>query len=142
MSLNISNRLERLRHSLVEKEIDGIFVSQPENRYYLSGFDGSSGYLLITPQNTVLATDFRYVEQAKGQAPDYRVFQITGNTPEWFPRLVAELGLSRLGFEAGDITFAMYRQLSDILNETESRLQLVPVAWLNQGLPEVAQSHQ
>jgi len=134
MSLNISNRLERLRHSLVEKEIDGIFVSQPENRYYLSGFDGSSGYLLITPQNTVLATDFRYIEQAKGQAPDYQVFQITGNTPEWFPRLVSELGLNRLGFEAGDITFAMYRQLSDILNETESRLQLVPVDGLVESL--------
>ena len=127
MSPNITDRLQRLRQKLAEKKIDGIFISQPENRYYLSGFDGSSGYLLITPRDTVLATDFRYIEQAKVQAPSYRIFQITNNTADWFPRLVAEMGLSRLDFEAKDITFAFYRQLSDILNKAQSRLQLVPV---------------
>ena len=86
MSLNIANRLNGLRQSLIEKEIDGILVSQPENRYYLSGFDGSAGYLLITPQDTILATDFRYVEQVKLQAPDYQIFQITNNTADWFPQ--------------------------------------------------------
>ena len=126
MSLKITNRLQKLRQKLAEKKIDGIFVSQPENRYYLSGFNGSSGYLLITPQNAVLATDFRYLEQAKGQAPDYQIFRITNNTADWFPRLVSETDLSRLAFEAKDITFALYRQLSDILDKARSRLQLVP----------------
>ncbi|MFC2004058.1 M24 family metallopeptidase [Chloroflexota bacterium] len=134
MRLGITNRLKKLRQSLVEKEIDAIFVSQPENRYYLSGFDGSSGYLLITPQDAVLATDFRYIEQAKTQAPDYQIFQIIGNMPDWFPRLVAGLNSSRLGFEAGDITFAMYRQLSDILNKAQFRLKLVPVDGLVESL--------
>jgi len=134
MSLKITSRLEKLRQSLDEKEIDGIFVSQPENRSYLSGFDGSSGCLLITPQDTILATDFRYIEQAKTQAPDYQVFKITNNVPDWFPRLIAEVNLNRLGFEAGDITFAMYRQLSDTLSKAQSRLQLVPVNGLVESL--------
>ena len=142
MSLNIANRLKRLRQSLVEKEVDGILVSQPENRYYLSGFDGSSGYLLITPQDTVLATDFRYVEQARAQAPDYQIFQITGGTPDWFPRLVADLSLSSLGFEAGHITFAMYRQLSDILDKTESRLKIVPVNGLVESIRAVKEPEE
>ncbi|MFC2025385.1 M24 family metallopeptidase [Chloroflexota bacterium] len=134
MSLRVSSRLQKLRQQLAEKEIDGILISQPENRYYLSGFDGSSGYLLVTPQDTILATDFRYIEQAKAQAPDYKVFQITGNMPDWFPQLVAEPNLSRLGFEAGHITFATYRQLSDILNKAQSRLQLVPIDGLVESL--------
>ncbi|MFC2071316.1 M24 family metallopeptidase [Chloroflexota bacterium] len=134
MSLKVTNRLQKLRQKLAEKEVDGIFISQPENRYYLSGFDGSAGYLLITPQNTVLATDFRYLEQARVQAPDYQIFKITGNMPDWFPRLVAELNLSRLGFEAGHVTFALYRQLSDILNKAQSRLKLIPVDWLVESL--------
>ncbi len=75
-SLKISNRLQKLRQGLAEKEIDAILISQPENRYYLSGFDGSSGSLVITPQNAILATDFRYIEQAKAQAPDYEIFRI------------------------------------------------------------------
>ncbi len=142
MSLNIANRLKRLHQKLAEKELDGIFVSQPENRYYLSGFNGSSGYLLITPQNTVLATDFRYIEQAKAQASDYQIFQITGSTPDWFPQLVAELNLSRLGFEADHVTFAMYRQLSDTLNKAQSRLQLVPVDGLVESLRAIKEPEE
>ncbi|MDP6632580.1 MAG: aminopeptidase P family N-terminal domain-containing protein, partial [Dehalococcoidales bacterium] len=73
MSLKTAKRLERLRQSLAEKELDGIFISQADNRYYLSGFNGSAGYLLITAKDTILATDFRYVEQVKRQSPDYQL---------------------------------------------------------------------
>ena len=132
--MKIGNRLQKLRQKLAEKEIDAIFISQPENRYYLSGFDGSSGYLLITPQNTILATDFRYIEQAKRQAPDYEIFLTSGNIADWFPGLVAGLNLRKLGFEAGHITFAVYQQLTDTLSRGKSKLTVVPtdglVEWL------------
>ncbi len=123
----MKSRLQKLRQRLAEQEIDAIFISQPENRYYLSGFDGSSGYLLITPQNRILATDFRYIEQAKRQAPDYEIFRSSGDMGDWFPGLVVELNLRKLGFEAGDITFAVYQQLTDTLNRVESKLRLVPL---------------
>jgi len=132
--MSLKNRLQKLRQGFAEKEIDAIFISQPENRRYLSGFDGSSGYLLITPQNTILATDFRYIEQAKIQAPDCEIFQIIGDIVDWFPKLVAELNLRKLGFEAGHITFALHRQLSDILNKAQSQLRLIPVDGLVESL--------
>ncbi len=122
MTLKTANRLARLRRALADKELDGIFVSQPENRHYLSGFDGSAGFLLITPEQAILATDFRYVEQAKRQAADYEIFQIAGETGDWFPRLVNDLNLARLGFEADDISFAAYRQLADALKQSKPRL--------------------
>ncbi len=125
--MNVKSRLNKLRQKLAENEVDAFFVSQPENRYYLSGFDGSDGFLLITPQDTILATDFRYIEQAKRQAPDYEIFQITNDIADWFPRLVAELNWSRLGFEAGHITFALHQQLTDALNKAKSQLKLVSV---------------
>ena len=77
--MKTNNRLQKLRRLLPEKEVDAILVSQPENRYYLSGFDGSAGYLLITNQDAILATDSRYIEQAKRQAHDYELFHITNN---------------------------------------------------------------
>ena len=129
----ITDRLKRLRQALAEKEVDGILVSQPENRYYLSGFGGSSGYLLITPQDNILATDFRYTEQAKLQSPEYQVFQITGDMTDWLPQLLTELKIGRLGFEAGHVTLATYRQLSDIL-KTARDLQLVPLDGLVESL--------
>jgi len=127
MGLNTANRLARLRQKLTEKELDGIFISQPENRFYLSGFHGSAGYLFITVKDAILATDFRYIEQAKAQAPDYQVFRITGKLEEWFPRLTGELNTRHLGFESEQVTFAFHHQLTDILGKTGSKLQLVPV---------------
>ncbi|MBI4296058.1 MAG: aminopeptidase P family N-terminal domain-containing protein, partial [Chloroflexi bacterium] len=58
--MKINDRLQRLSQKFAEKEIDAILISQPENRYYLSGFDGSAGFLLLTAQKAVLATDSRY----------------------------------------------------------------------------------
>jgi len=136
------SRLQKLRRGLAEKEIEAIFISQPENRRYLSGFNGSSGYLLITTQNTILATDFRYIEQARMQAPDYEIFQIIGGIVDWFPRLVAELNLKKLGFEAEHITFARYQQLSDILNKAQSQLRLIPVDGLVESLRAVKEPEE
>ncbi len=131
--MNITNRVTKLRQALSEKDLDGVFISQPENRYYLSGFGGSAGFLLITPKETILATDFRYVEQVKVQAPDYRLFQIAGPLADWFPKLIDGLNLKRLGFEGGDVTFALYKQLSDTLSKSQSLLQLIPT----DGLVEI-----
>ena len=102
--MNIRNRIEKLRAVLVEKELDGIFISQPENRHYLSGFNGSAGYLVVTVQETILATDFRYYEQVKIQAPDYALFELTGKVSEWFPNLTGLPGLQKLGFESSPST--------------------------------------
>jgi Xaa-Pro aminopeptidase len=142
MSQKTDNRRQKLRQSLAEKELDGILVSQPDNRYYLSGFNGSSGFLLITPQDTILATDFRYTEQARGQAADYEIVQITGDIADWFPKLVTDLNLNTLGFEAEDITFAIYRQLTDTLNKTESKLRLVATNGLIESLRAVKEPEE
>lgn len=134
MSQRIANRLQKLRQKLTEKEIDAIFISQPENRYYLSGFWGSAGYLLISQKDAILATDFRYIEQAKIQSPDFSIFRITGEVSEWFPKLVGELSLGKLGFEAGHVTFELYRKLTAALSEKQSPLKLIPQEGLVESL--------
>jgi Xaa-Pro aminopeptidase len=124
--MNIANRVTKVRQSIAEKELDGILISQAENRYYLSGFGGSAGYLLITPKDTILATDFRYYEQVKVQAPDYRLFQQAGPLTDWFPKLLDGLNIKRLGFEAGDVTYNLYKMLSDAIGKARLPLQLIP----------------
>ncbi|MBA7704983.1 Aminopeptidase YpdF [subsurface metagenome] len=141
--MNLKSRLQNLRHKLEEQELDGIFVSQPENRYYLSSFDGSAGFLLITPQNVVLATDFRYIEQARTQASDYEIFRITStNFAAWLPQLAADLNLMRLGFEAGHVTFTMYQRLTEALKKGQSRLSLVPIDGLVESLRAIKEPEE
>jgi Xaa-Pro aminopeptidase len=142
MNLNTANRLAKLRQKLTEKELDGIFISQPENRFYLSGFNGSAGYLFITTKNAILATDFRYIEQAKAQAPDYQIFQITGKLEEWFPRLTGEINTKRLGFESGDVTFGFYEQLTEVLTKAGSKVQLVPIEGLVESIRTIKEPEE
>jgi Xaa-Pro aminopeptidase len=140
--MSLKNRVEKLRQVLTEKDIDGIFISQAENRRYLSGFNGSAGYLLITPKEKILATDFRYKTQAKNQAPDYELFSADGDISHWFPKLAAELKLKRLGFEAGDISFARHRQLCDILNKGKSQLKLIPIEGMVESLRAIKEPEE
>ena len=142
MSLKIKDRIQKLRQGLGEKEIDGIFISQPENRRYLSGFDGSAGFLVITPKDKILATDFRYLAQAKSQASDYEIFPISNDISHWFPKLVAELDVKRLGFEAGHLTFSLHRRLCDILNKGKSQLKLIPVDGMVESLRAIKEPEE
>ncbi|RJO62180.1 MAG: M24 family metallopeptidase [Dehalococcoidia bacterium] len=108
-------RLQKLRTTLSEKNIPAILISQPENRYYLSCFSGSAGYLLITQEKQILATDFRYIEQVKRQSPGFSLFEIKGEMSAWFPAFISGLGLKELFFESEDITFDRYSKLKKII---------------------------
>ena len=129
-----NSRLQKLRDRLAENELDAIMVSQPENRRYLSGFDGSSAFLLISRGKAVLATDFRYTEQALNQAPDYEILRIANNITDWFPGLVSDSKVKRLGFEAGDITIDLHQKLTDALHKKKVLTELVPVNGLVEAL--------
>jgi len=130
----MNNRLQKLRSQFAEREIDAIFITQSENRRYLSGFDGTAGYLLITAQEAILATDFRYTEQAAREAPGFEILRITNNIADWFPGLVRDAGIKRLGFEAADVTFNLHRQLSNALTKKKVTARLVPVNGLVESL--------
>jgi len=129
----VNQRLKKLRDKLTEKEIDAIFITQADNRRYLSGFHGTAGYLIITDKQAILATDFRYTEQAKSEAPDFIIQRITGGVGVWLPALANELKIKRLGFEGGDVTYDFHRQLRRALNKGREAARLIPL----NGLVEV-----
>lgn len=97
-------RLTKLRNTLPEQELDAILISQPENRRYLSGFSGSAGWLIVSAERAVLATDFRYYEQVQLEAPDFELAKIGNKFPDLLPGLLSEAGVRRLGFESQDVT--------------------------------------
>ena len=142
MVQNANNRQQRLLQSLAEKGLDSMLVSQPENRYYLSGFNGSAGFLLITPKDTILATDFRYVEQARQQAPGCEVVRISGDMADWVPRLASDFDLRVLGFEAGHITFTLYHQLTGVLKKAGTGLKLTATEGLVESLRAIKEPEE
>ncbi len=116
--MSVSAKLQRLRSALAEQELDGVLISNDENRRYLSGFTGSAGYLVISATDAVLGTDFRYVEQAGNQSPDYRVERLAGGS-DWLAKLASEMGIGRIGFESQDLTVHSHAAFQKAIDETE-----------------------
>lgn len=124
----MSDRLARLRARMAELGLDGFLVGSPvedtfhthaANRRYLSGFTGSTGWLLITLEAAFIAVDFRYWEQAEREAPGFTLFRTQGFLEKWLPSLLGEANLSgkkKLGFPPGDITVASYQAMKKALD--------------------------
>ena len=137
----IGQRLDNLRAVIDEKGIDGLLISDGENRRYLSGFVGSAGYLFVTSESAVLATDFRYTEQAAEQAPDFRVDRISGKL-DWLPGLCAEFGVKKLGFEADDITVSQFERFKQAFGDKGSETSLEATTGLTLELRAVKDEHE
>ena len=65
--LDVSGRLDRLRESFPDAGVDGLLVTAAANIRWLTGFTGSAGLLLVTPQRAVLTSDGRYRTQSEEQ---------------------------------------------------------------------------
>jgi Xaa-Pro aminopeptidase len=135
-------RLQKLRASIAETGLDALLVSQPENRRYLSGFTGSAAWLLISEQNAVLATDFRYIRQARAQAPHFEIIQTKRELRDWLPGLAADSGWRRLGFEADVVSYDSYRKLSEATEVEKGTLEIVPTTGLVERLRSIKEPEE
>ena len=132
-------RLEKLRTKLHAQGLDGILITNRENRRYLSGFTGSAGILVIGSQEALLVTDFRYWEQASLESKDFELYR---QGPQLWPslgELLQKLNWERVGFEAGDLTYLDYQNLVGIL---ASNSTLIPVYGLVEELRQVKEERE
>lgn len=119
------DRLARLRAQIERHGVDALLISQPESRYYLSGYTGhdlpprdSAGYLLITVDRAFLLTDARTSEQAEREAPGYEVVDYGAGArgPQMIAEVAKNLGLRKLGFEAVHLPYAIWRAVAQDLD--------------------------
>jgi Xaa-Pro aminopeptidase len=66
-------RLERLRQKTLDKRLTALVVTSLPNIHYLCGFTGSTGVLVVTPNNIAFFTDGRYAEQASEEVKGAKV---------------------------------------------------------------------
>ena len=68
-----AKRIGKLRKQLRSEGVDAMLVTNITNVRYLTGFTGSSGYLLIDRKSEILLSDTRYTTQLADQCPDLKV---------------------------------------------------------------------
>lgn len=126
-------RIERLRARLARENIDAMLVMRPENRYYLSGFTGSAGALVITAREAYFLADFRYFEQAQEECPFCQVIGFKESLYDTLAEKLPRWGVNRLGYE-GD--FLTYKQ-AVTLQEKLEKIPVVPLYGLVEELRQV-----
>jgi len=110
--MDYSGRRERLTSRLAELEADAFFVSHLPNVRYLTGFSGSNAQAVITADGGIFFTDGRYAEQSRREVQDLDRRIYSGEFIASFKQACADLGLRRVAFEAGALTYKVYGQLS------------------------------
>ena len=103
-------RLTAVQSHLSQWQIDAIYITNPTNRRWLSGFTGSNGQLLITPEQAIITTDFRYYQQAAEQSPLYTLFKherLDEDTARFFEPFKSQ----KIGIESNHMTLEEARKL-------------------------------
>ncbi len=139
-----ADRISSLRSRLPENGVDGVWIVQPENRRYLSGFRASdllitesSGSLLITGDDCLLMTDSRYTEEAAREAPGFEVKTYREGPLEGLSGFLAEGRVRRLGFEKDYVTWGLHQELEKRLLELSVPVQLVPLPGIVEDMREI-----
>jgi Xaa-Pro aminopeptidase len=125
-------RLARLRSALKRRKIDGLLVTQPENRRFLSGYTAmdtsiaeSSGFLIIPVKGVpLLLTDSRYLLQAEQEAAGFEVKLCQRNPLVSLQEILPAIGVRRLGFESHYFLYTAALSLIGMLK----KLAILPVA--------------
>jgi Xaa-Pro aminopeptidase len=125
-----SARADRLVELLAERELDSLVVTNLLNVRYLTGFTGTNGACIVTPDERLFLTDFRYVEQAREQVPDFERIE-AGR--DMLSDLAKRLK-GRAGFDDDDLSVAAHRKLTEAVPEG---VELVPAGGLVERLRAV-----
>lgn len=112
----MEKRINKLREKLKEKDIEAFLVTKKENVRYLSHFTGTAGKLLITQNDSVFITDFRYLEQAAEQTDGCVIEEISSNFIDGFAELLKRKNIRNLSFESQDLNVKTYHKFKEKLN--------------------------
>jgi Xaa-Pro aminopeptidase len=112
----MARRLRALREALEEGRSDGALVTDMANIRYLTGFTGSSAYLLVTGKAAYFLTDSRYTLQASSEVSGpWRVRIYRQGLFKTLAPLVAKDKVKTLGFEGAVVAFDMVGSLRKAL---------------------------
>jgi Xaa-Pro aminopeptidase len=107
-------RVDRLVGLLRERELDSLLVTNLLNVRYLTGFTGTNGACIVSADERIFFTDFRYVEMAREQVPADLEHVEVGR--DILGDLAKRLS-GRAGFDDEDLSVSAHRKVAERLPE-------------------------
>jgi Xaa-Pro aminopeptidase len=109
MTADYAKRRKAIVAELRSRDLDGLVVTHAANWYYLSGFTGESGALVITATGTNLVTDGRFTVQAKEETRGIKIEQQKGALYTALGDLLRRQRIRRFGFDPGLLTVSQWK---------------------------------
>lgn len=130
----MTSRVDRLASAVGDKGLDALLITNLFNLRWATGFTGSNGAAIVGPAIRLFFTDFRYVEQASKQVPDYERRRAGRDL---LADVAAELR-GRVGFEDGFLSVRSHERLREAAGDVE----LVGATGIVERLREVKEPHE
>ena len=128
---NRLKKLRRLRRTLETLGLEGMIVSHLPNIQYLFGFTGSTGTALVTPGQSFLFLDSRYILQGRAETTACSIEMTSPSLEQALAQKVRSIGILKLGVEEPYLSLQRYRLLANTLPRT---VKLKPVSGLVEEL--------
>jgi Xaa-Pro aminopeptidase len=103
-------------------KLDALVITHPANWYYLTGFTGEAGVLIVGPGAAALITDGRFTTQVREETSSVRLIEQKGSILESTGRFLREKGIQRAGFDPTQTSVA---QLSLLRKAAGSRTKWI-----------------
>jgi Xaa-Pro aminopeptidase len=131
----VSGRVEQVAAAVAERKLDALLITSPANLRWATGFTGSNGAAVIGPDVQLFFTDFRYVEQAAEQVPD---FERVRAGRDLLGDVAGRLN-GRVGFEDQWLSVRAHGRIGESVN---GNAELVGASGIVERLREVKEEHE
>src|SRR5258708_32195393 len=108
MGAEHTKRRKGVLAELAGRKLDCLVVTHPANWYYLTGFTGESGALVISRDGATLVTDGRFTVQAKEETGGGRIELQQGSLYAAGGAVLRKKHYGRVGYGAHHLTLAQW----------------------------------
>ncbi len=122
-----------MRQASAGGKLDAMFISNPVDVGYLSGFTGEDSFLLISDSWAILITDGRFTEQAEIECKGIEIHTRSGPISKTFAPLLKGKAVRKIGIQADHATLAMQK----VLVESLGNRKIFPVSGVTTKLRAV-----
>lgn len=112
------NRIQKVYNIIEEKSLDAFLIKGMDNIFYLTGFKGSEGTLVVTKNDVLLITDFRYIAQARETTDGVKIIELISGK-NVLSEICGEYKIRRMGFDSHHTLFKTYTTWKTNVREAE-----------------------
>jgi Xaa-Pro aminopeptidase len=115
MGAEHTKRRRALLAEAASRKLDCLLVTHPANWYYLTGFTGESGALVVSQDGATLLTDGRFTVQAKEETGGVKIELQQGGLYPAVGAFLRKNGFGRVGYDANQLTVAQWNDVKKAL---------------------------